>query len=161
MEAGVMRYPTHEELAREFNVAKATISRKAGREDWAEQRKLFTAKVQQLRQEQRSEELASESAKFDQDCLNVARAGLQLAAADIKLKSMTPEQVAALREQGRLPSGLGITYPNIAQAVSTFQAIGRRALGEAATTDKSVVFRVVYDDEITPSGGVEDANGDR
>ena len=115
---------TQQAIAEKFKVKYDTIRHKASKENWPEQRKLFQAKVQNLRTEKRSEIMATDIAQFDSDSLKLARAGYALIAEDIK---------------GRKPA------KDIAAALANFQKVGKLALGEVVDQDKVVKITVEYE----------------
>jgi hypothetical protein len=111
IEGADIGYPA---LADKFKVNYVVLKRHAAKEKWTELRKLFQAKVQNLRTEKKSEIMASESVAFDSDCLNTARK--ILIAADKGIDTGEP-------------------VDKMASAVEKAQKIGRLAFGEA--TDKT------------------------
>lgn len=108
-----------QELAEKFKVNFVSLRRHASKEGWTEQRKLFQAKVQNLRTEKRSEIMASESAQFDSDCLKIARAALGKIVQELKGEGPADKSMSALEKA---------------------QKIGRLAMGE--TTEKEVSSQI-------------------
>ena len=95
-------------LAEKFKVTYVVLKRHAAKEGWTEQRKLFQAKVQNLRTEKKSEIMASESVQFDSDCLKIARAALGKIVQELKGDMPADKTMAALEKAqkiGRLAFG--------------------------------------------------------
>lgn len=111
------------DLAEKHKVKPQTMRLRAAKEGWTEQRKLFQAKVQNLRTEKRSEILASESAQFDSDCLKIARAALGKIVQELKGDTPADKSMSALEKA---------------------QKVGRLAMGEQSQ-DSEVTIKVVYD----------------
>ncbi|MFA5064956.1 MAG: hypothetical protein WC566_05780 [Dehalococcoidia bacterium] len=110
---GSLVYPTYAALSEEFKVDAAVIGRRAAKEGWVEQRKLFRHKVDTLRMEKKSEILASESAQLASDCLKVSRAGIAV--------------IVAIMESSK-PSKIPID--RLMSALVNAQKVGQNALGE-------------------------------
>ena len=119
---------TQQAIAEKFKVKYDTIRHKASKENWPEQRKLFQAKVQNLRTEKRSEIMATDIAQFDSDSLKLARAGYAMVAAE--MKSNNP---------------LKAPVHQLATALANFQKVGKLALGEVVDQDKEVKITVEYE----------------
>ena len=115
---------TLQELAEKHKVKPQTLRLRAAREGWTEQRKLFQAKVQNLRLEKKSEIMASESAQFDSDSLKLARALFGLIAEDIKSRKPVKD---------------------IATALVNAQKVGKLAFGEVTDQDNEVTIKVEYE----------------
>ena len=65
---------TIDQLAEDYNVAKATLYRNANKEDWKGQQKIFQDKYLAELDVKRRKELAQESVNFDRSCIQIARA---------------------------------------------------------------------------------------
>ncbi len=107
---------TYPILAEKFQVNHDSLKRHAAKENWAEDRKLFQNKVQNLRAEKRSEIMASESAEFDKQCLIAARKGVEIVNTGLAKKKKS--------------------IPGLALALTNFQKAGRLAMGEPETPGK-------------------------
>ena len=113
-------------LAAKCKVNALSLKRHAAKEGWTEARKLFQAKVQNLRTDKRSEILASESAQFDSDCLKIARAALGKIVQELKGDGPTDKSMAALEKA---------------------QKIGRLAMGEQAGIDAVQELKITVTSE--------------
>ena len=65
---------TIDQLAEDYNVAKATLYRNANKEDWKGQQQIFQDKYLAELDVKRRKELAQESVNFDRSCIQIARA---------------------------------------------------------------------------------------
>jgi len=119
-----LRYPTLEELAHDYGPDPAHLRRRASAEGWAEQRKMYQKKLDEARQDEKVSALAREAVKFDQECLELARVGMNhvrghfLAAQD-KFKNSNGKEAMAATMLERL-----------SRAAERYQKVGRLALGE-------------------------------
>ena len=123
---------TYSELAEKFKIGLDNLQHRGAKENWAEQRKLFSHKVETLRVEKKSEIMASESAQFDSDCLKVARAGIGMVVGEMKTKTTTVAQLST--------------------ALANFQKVGKLAFGEQSTDTGAgidITYRVI--NETTPN----------
>ena len=105
---------TLETLADKYRVSFGTLRNRSAKENWIEQRKLFQAKVQNLRIEKKSEIMASESVQFDSDCLKIARAALSKIVQELKGDMPADKTMAALEKAqkiGRLAFGEQLEAP--------------------------------------------------
>ena len=108
-----------EEVADNFKVKFDTLRKKAAKERWTEQRRLWRVTTTKQATEKRSTEMATDIAQFDSDSLKLARAGYALIAEDIK---------------SRKPA------KDIAVALANFQKVGKLAFGE--NPDKTDIGQV-------------------
>jgi len=119
-----LRFPTLDELATKYGPDAAHMRRKAAKERWAEQRKMFQSKVEAARQDNKVNLLAAEAAKFDAECLELARVGLHHVRGHF------------LNAQEKFKSTGGKDAMNVAmleklsRASERYQKVGRLALGE-------------------------------
>ena len=108
-----------EETAVKFGCSVTYIRKRSSKEGWLSERHIFVQKVAQAINEKKSDKLAGKSADFDIKCLKVADAGVTHIAHHFK--------VAA---EAKKP--LSLTEANLAaQALKSFQQVGRLALGES------------------------------
>jgi hypothetical protein len=121
-----LRYPTLEELAKRARRNDSSVRHKASVEKWAEQRKQFTAKVENLTAERKSTVMAGESVEFDSVCLDKAR------------------KIIARVDKG-LESGEPVE--KMATALEKAQKVGKLAFGENPDVDKDITIKVKYDDK--------------
>jgi hypothetical protein len=136
---------TQEEIADKFKVKFGTLRNRAAQENWTEQRKLFTHKVDTLRTEQKSIVMAGESVEFDSECLKAARVGLSLV--NKELSALMKDAVDGLSGEelmkwifGRID---GIT--KYGKALNDYQKAGRLAFGENPESYKPITLNVKYD----------------
>jgi hypothetical protein len=115
-----------EELAKKYGMAPPSMRRKSSQEGWLQERYAFVTKVEQARLEKKTDKLAGESAQFDIKCLKVAQAGISHIAHHMK-------------EAAEKKKALTLAESNLAaQALKSFQQVGRLALGESTEkTDNS------------------------
>lgn len=123
-DSGNVHFPTLQELEDKYGMAGSTIRRRASKEDWATEKNMFQARLQQKKQEKKVEELARKAAEFDSEVLKVA---------DAAVKHIQGHFLAAqdrLREsRGREPMSLA-RLEALSKALERYQKVGRLALGE-------------------------------
>lgn len=110
-------YPTLEALALEAHIKPQTLRIKAGKENWITARNLYTKKITDLRQEKKSELLATESATLDSKCLETVNDGVD----EIKRRFKLIKETKA---------GKSTDIAILAKALDSLQKIGRLAMGE-------------------------------
>ncbi|MDD5510893.1 MAG: hypothetical protein PHI12_08785 [Dehalococcoidales bacterium] len=136
---------TQEELADKFKVNFGTLRNRASKENWTEQRKLFTHKVDTLRTEQKSIIMAGESVEFDSECLKAARAGLALVNKELgNLLKEAPEGLSG-EDLMKWIFGRNDAITKYGKALNDYQKAGRLAFGENPEPDKPVTINVKYD----------------
>lgn len=115
---------TLQELADTYKkyVSYGCITKRSAKENWLQERKLYRAKVEILRKEKRTEELASDAASFDATCFRAAEMAASLVEEKIRQLRTLPQDMIKEKEI-RLLEKLG----NI---LKLFQSIGKTALGE-------------------------------
>ena len=139
-EAGIV-FPTLAEIGELVGLKPQTIRLRSSKENWPEQKKLFVAKTQTLRTEQKSEVMATESVQFDSDCLKLARAGLNLIARDMKAELLlTP-------------------VDKLSRSLKDFQSVGRLAFGEITEKTENTEKEIIVVDEETKELLEEVRNG--
>ncbi len=117
---------TLEELAKKHNISPSTIMRKSAQEGWTIERKIFYRKIEEKKQEKKIDNLVSESANFDNQCLRVACSAIEIVEKQILyLQKKTEEQRtdALIERQVRL-------LEKLANSLKQLQSVGKVALGE-------------------------------
>jgi hypothetical protein len=136
---------TQEEIADKFKVKFGTLRNRAAKENWTEQRKLFTHKVDTLRTEQKSIVMAGESVEFDSECLKAARVGLSLVNKELSaLMKDAPDSLSG-EELMKWIFGRIDGIAKYGKALNDYQKAGRLAFGENPETDKDINIKVKYE----------------
>jgi len=115
-------YPTQRDLADKLNIDPAVIGRKAKQDQWSAQREIFASKVSAERQQKKIEVISDEGSRFDLDCFNAAKAGVEKVLKNI-------DKVADIDSFNKLSATL-----------KNFQAVGKLSLGDKSTSDNTVVI---------------------
>jgi hypothetical protein len=125
-----LNYPTLDEVGTKYGANLSYLRRKASTENWTGQRKMYQQKIEQARQEKRVNLLATEAAKFDAECLELARVGLNhvrghflSAQEDFKSSNGKKAMNATMLEK-------------LSRASERYQKVGRLALGEPTEHNK-------------------------
>lgn len=127
-EEGDVKYPTLKELSEKHGCTYLYIQIVSAKGNWSQERKIYIRKISELRQEKKSEVLASESAQFDSKTLEAARAGVgfikeHLVGADKDLKD-----AQKLIDEERLEK--------LGRALVNYQKVGKLALGEVTVREE-------------------------
>ena len=120
---GNIVWPTLEQLAQRYSLSFSTVQKRAARERWAEERKIFGRKVEEARREKKSEALASEAAQFDAEVLRIARAAITQVTAHLALAAKVYRETGEPMDAAELD--------RLSRALERLQRAGRLALGEA------------------------------
>lgn len=122
-ETGERKLPTLDELIKKHKVAKTTLYRAAQKDGWKGQRERFQQEYLNKLDVKRTENLVSESKKFDNTSLNLAK--LLMATVGQQLRKNQEAEVAG--RKGINPSQL---Y-SLSNAALSAQRLAKLALGEA------------------------------
>jgi hypothetical protein len=120
--AGVLIWPTLDELAEEHKVDPPTLRRRASAEQWVEARNDFRTKQARARQAARVKKLGEEGAHFDLKILRLAET--QAAMIDVKLQSLH------VKRGNKFGPSDSEEIRKLSVALRNVQAVGRIALGE-------------------------------
>jgi len=126
-EEGNVRYPTLRELSEKYGPNYNHLAKKAWEDKWTQERKLYTKKIQTLRQEKKSEILASEAAEFDSKTLELAKAGLNL------IKAIFSQVVKKMKQEGFIDKE---DIEGLDRALVNYQKAGKLALGEPTNREE-------------------------
>jgi len=126
---GRLYYPSSFVLAEEHGISRSTISQRAAKEGWTDQREIWQARLEQQRQEKKVDLLSKEAARFDLDIYKIVASAVShiqghFLIAQRKLqkaegRDLTVQDVMTLGEINRLT-----------MALERLQRVGRLALGE-------------------------------
>jgi len=124
-------YPTQRELADKYNIDPAVIGRKAKQDQWSAQREIFASKVSAERQQKTIEVISDEGSKFDLDCFNAAKTGIE-----------------------KIQKGIGQCFlvediNKLSAALKNFQAVGKASLGDKGNNDNALTIEVTLKDADT------------
>ena len=123
---GFRTWPSYQNLADDHNVSAEWLRKKAAAEGWAEHRREFIAKTEQLTRSKKTEVLAEVGARFDTEILRLAEQGISLIARGLDAAQSRVEANGELAPADpRMLSQLGL-------ALRQFQAAGRVAMGQPA-----------------------------
>jgi hypothetical protein len=121
---GTQTWPTLEEVATKLGITPARVRERAGKESWRDARDIYRAKVEQARQEKRSEVLALRGADFDSRVLAVAEAQMGMI-----VRRMNVLNEAKTADGKPIPASPG-DLQKLGLALRTVHLVGRLALGE-------------------------------
>lgn len=124
---GKLVYPSQGDLSNKYGIDPATIGRKASKDQWLLQREIFVSKVQDKRQQKKAEAISDEGSKFDLECFNAAKIGIE------KLSRANIFTVDDLNK--------------VSAALKNFQAVGKASLGDKGTSDTDVHINVNITDD--------------
>ena len=131
------------ELAENFRTGERQLKRHSSVENWPEQRKLFRAKTENLAAEQRSTQLAGESAQFDSDCLQAARKGVQIINTELdKLSDDKKPESATAEELLDWMTTRKASISSMGKALGDYQKAGRLAFGEKTEDNVSPAINI-------------------
>jgi len=123
-EDGSLQWATLDALADLHDVSASTLRKKSAQEDWTTERNIYRTKLEQKRQDKKTEYLASKAAQFDVDVYRVVEASLKHIQGHFLVA-----QEALLNSQGRQPMATS-TLTSLTATLERVQRIGRLALGE-------------------------------
>lgn len=123
--------PTLHELAEKYSCSISTILKRASKENWSEQRKLFLKKVEELRREKKSELLVKEASDFDYRVFELVKRGVELISHKFNSNS---EEISAVELQ------------RLSQALRTLQEVGKFVLGEVMPEEVSNKIELIIKD---------------
>lgn len=116
------------EVQTKWGVRRGTLSARAARENWNDQKQQYAAKLEQIRQEKIIARTADEQTRFQSDILKVARA--QLAMIARKMNEFAPDAAADVktdkREEKRVDAAILLKLTN---ALANVQRVGFAAFG--------------------------------
>ncbi|GAC1458390.1 MAG: hypothetical protein NVS2B14_09610 [Chamaesiphon sp.] len=118
--------PTYRELSDKYGVPEGYLEQVAAAEKWTEQGKIFRRKIEENRKADKATTLASESAKWDSDCLRVAQASLAQITTHLR-GAQNSKKCLELRELNLL-----------ATALEKIQKVGRTALGQSSENEVNI-----------------------
>ncbi len=136
---------TLEELAKKYKCSFSTLMKRSASERWSEEKKIFRRKLEERKQENKIDSLASESAEFDNLCLRVARSAIEIVEKQIAILRKKAEEQKSdplVERQIRL-------LEKLANSLKQLQSVGKTALGEPTEIQAplNVVVRRVYQNE--------------
>ncbi len=136
---------TLEELAKKYKCSFSTLMKRSASERWSEEKKIFRRKLEERKQENKIDSLASESAEFDNQCLRVARSAIEIVEKQIAILRKKAEEQKSdplVERQIRL-------LEKLANSLKQLQSVGKTALGEPTEIQAplNVVVRRVYQNE--------------
>ena len=118
------KYPTIEELSKQYNIPAVTLYRKSQAEEWKTQRSDFKSNLQSEINKQKKDKLAKEAVAFDENNLRIAKALQNEIVAQITISTK-------IRQDNERPFFTPQALNSLAQALSTCQRVGRLAVGES------------------------------
>lgn len=143
-EDGSLYFPTHAELAAEYNISPTTVASKSSEGDWALERSMYVANLEKRKKEKRIEELAGQAAEFDTRILKAARAGISHLEAHFRAAQRLYESDGTMMRLGDID--------RISRALERYHRVGRLALGESthnvqSTTETWLDVLAVLDED--------------
>lgn len=117
-----------EKLTRKHNVAKATLYRRAAKENWQDERTKFLSKAREQIAQNRIKDIVAEAGKLDRASLRIAQGFL----GRVATKLMQAQQVEDAGGELFTPEQLR----SLSAAALNAQKIGKLALGEANEIQK-------------------------
>ena len=123
---GLRKYPSQKELAENYQVDTATMSRKCSKEDWDSERQIFINKLSIKCQEKTIEQISDKGVDFDVKCFKQAQSIRELIENKIS-KELKPQEIAML-----------------VKALKDNQAYAKEALGEGIVQeDQKITIEIV------------------
>lgn len=138
---GERTWPNLREVAELFDVPYVRVREHSAKGTWRDERTAFMANIERVRQDRRAKSLAQDSLDMDKRALQLARTGMQLAAARLaEIGKAVAEQQRAEQERptdtlsGRqpLPAVDARELSTLIGAAESAYALGQKALGEVA-----------------------------
>lgn len=119
------KWPTMKELSIKYAIPHAYLRRIAASEKWKDEKNNFITNYEHARHTEKIKFLAKKSAKFDENCINIAEEGIR------KIKDTIFNAEKQITEKGvRILMGIE-ELESIAKTLEKFQKIGRLALGNS------------------------------
>jgi len=125
---GDIEYPTLKELSEKYKCSYLYIRGVAAKENWTQERNIYITKIQQLKQEKKSEILASEAARFDSKTLELAKAGENFISVFFNqiVKKFKSEELIKKED-----------IEGLDRALVNYQKVGKLALGESTDINET------------------------
>lgn len=139
---GERTWPNLREVAELFDVPYVRVREHSAKGTWRDERSAFMANIERVRQDRRAKSLAQDSVDMDKRALQLARTGMQLAAARLaEIGKLVAEQQRAEQEHGAdalrgrppLPAVDARELATLIGAAESAYALGQKALGEIPT----------------------------
>lgn len=137
---GKTRWPTLRELAEKHGIHGGNVRDRAAAERWVDERATFQRRVEDLRQIERSTELASLGADLDVSALRIARNGLAVTASRLQeLGERAGRRREALRQnEGRETASTpeppdSDEVATLSRAAAAWYDLGTKALGDTSS----------------------------
>lgn len=125
------------EVQAKWGVPRGTLSARAAREGWNDQKQQYAAKVEQMRQEKLIAQTAAEQARFQNTVLRVAHG--QLAMIMRKMNEFAPDAAADIskgkREEKRVDAA---TLLKLTNALTNVQRVGLAAFETGAVAARDI-----------------------
>ncbi|WP_337952353.1 hypothetical protein [Mitsuokella jalaludinii] len=129
-EKGETLFPSLPILAEKYGCTLSTVGRHCSKEQWAVKRERFANKVSKSRQREKAAVLSEEGARYDLECFNISREGIEKAK-EMLARAEKPGDVATL-----------------ARAMKDLQAVAKTAIGDSdGTADGSLRIEVTLDED--------------
>lgn len=129
-EKGDIEYPSLNDLVAKYGFSLSTVGRQCSRGQWPVKRERFANKVGEKRESKKAETLSDESARYDLECFNISREGIEKAK-EMLARAEKPGDVATL-----------------ARAMKDLQAVAKTAIGDSdGTADGSLRIEVTLDED--------------
>lgn len=130
MQDEVREFLSLADIGKLHRIPKATLYRRAKKDDWQGEKNRFQTDVEQQTNETRAATIASQAAEFDKNCLQIAQ-GLMI---EVGRKIQRSQQ-----EQRTDPDSEGLPVSSLrdmSHTLANAQKIGKLALGEAQEISK-------------------------
>jgi len=111
---------TLEDLAKKYEYSLSSMLKRSAKEKWSEERNIYCIKLEEKKQEKKTEILVAESASFDANCLRPAQSAIEL----------IEKRIAEIKKRGNLSYQDTKELEKLGAALKTFQSVGKLALGE-------------------------------
>lgn len=119
-----LHWPTLEEVAEKYKVRHGYVVQRAAKEKWTDAKNIYRRKVEDARQDKRSDLLASKGAEFDATFLQIA----ETLGGMIKLRM---NELNAKQADGKVKASEAQELTRLTIAARNAHAMGRVALGES------------------------------
>lgn len=144
---GGIHYPTLEELTQRYGCKFGYLRQRAAKEKWTDQKNIYLTKIEQKKQEKKSDVLASRAAEFDAKCLEI----VEVAVSHVKGHFLAAqERFRASRGQEAMNDE---RLERLSRTLERYQRAGRIALGESDSVPEllgNIVIRVRRDGRTEP-----------
>jgi hypothetical protein len=125
LEGMEVKFLTNVELGEMYGIAASTVGKRASKEGWATERKLYLENLALRKREKRSEQLAEEAANMDARILQCVKAGLT---------HLEKHFTIGKTNYYNTKQPLSLTsLENLAKSLEKYQKIGRLTLGESVS----------------------------